>query len=339
MIRKFTLTLLLAVTACSGGGDDEKSAAPVALVSLATAEQGNVAQTVRLYGAVERGAEAQYTLAAPVEAVLTSVPAPVGTAVGRGQVVARLRPTASTRADLSSAGAEARAASAALARAERLRSDGLASNADVDTARGAAERARARLAGLLAQTHALDLRAPGSGNVESVAANPGDIVAAGAVVATISHGGSLRARFGVDPSIAQRLAPGMPLTIKPTAGAAPFAAPILSVDPTVDPQTRLASVFIRTPPRFDIGPGQPLTAEVAVAQSGSAVTIPYAALLDDGGQPYVFVVRNGVAHRHDVSLGPSSGERVAITSGVAPGDMVVTEGGTAVEDGMKVRTK
>lgn len=339
MTRNCALALLLALTACSGGVDDEESAAPVALVSLATAEQGKVAQTVTLYGAVERGADAQYTLAAPAEAVLMSVPAPVGTTVNRGQVVARLRPTPTTRADLSSAAAEARAATAALARAERLRADGLASNADVDSARSTADSARARLAALSAQARGLDLRAPGAGHVESVAANPGDIVAAGAVVATISHGGSLRARFGADPTVAQQLAPGMPLTIKPAAGAAPFAAPILSVDPTVDPQTRLASVFVRTPPRFDIGPGQPLTAEVAVAQSGSAVIIPYAALLDDGGQPYVFVVKNGVAHRHDVYLGPSSGERVAVTSGVAPGDMVVTEGGTAVEDGMKVRTK
>jgi membrane fusion protein (multidrug efflux system) len=69
------------------------------------------------------------------------------------------------------------------------------------------------------------------------------------------------------------------------------------------------------------------------------VTIPYEAILDDGGQPYVYVVANGIAHRHDVVTGPSSGTRITIIKGVSAGDIVVVQGGTAVEDGMKVRTK
>jgi len=34
-----------------------------------------------------------------------------------------------------------------------------------------------------------------------------------------------------------------------------------------------------------------------------------------------------------------AGDRVAITRGLGTGDQVVTEGGTALEDGMKVRIK
>jgi RND family efflux transporter MFP subunit len=339
MIRALAPGLLLALTACSSGSQNQDPI-PVALVSLAVAQQGNVAQTVMLYGAVERGAEAQYTLAAPAEATLMAVPAPVGAAVARGQLVARLRPTPTTQADLASARVAAQTASAALARAQRLRSGGLASDADVESARSAAETARARLLSLSRQASGLDLRSPGPGHVERVAFNPGDIVSAGATVAVIAHaGGSLRARFGVDPAIARRLASGATLTISPSAGGQRFSTPIISIDPTVDPQTRLASVFSRVPPKADVGPGQPLSATVAVAHSGTAVTIPYEAILDDGGQPYVYVVTNGVAHRHDVVTGPSSGDRIAITKGVSTGDKVVVQGGTAVEDGTRVRTR
>jgi membrane fusion protein (multidrug efflux system) len=76
-----------------------------------------------------------------------------------------------------------------------------------------------------------------------------------------------------------------------------------------------------------------------VGSSNDALTIPYAALLDDGGQPYVYVVAGGIAHRHDVTTGATSGDRIAITKGVSAGDQIVTQGGTALEDGMKVRTK
>jgi multidrug efflux pump subunit AcrA (membrane-fusion protein) len=47
-------------------------------------------------------------------------------------------------------------------------------------------------------------------------------------------------------------------------------------------------------------------------------------------------VRNGVARRVDVSPGNSSGDSIQILKGLNPGDRVVTEGGTALEDGMKV---
>ena len=81
MIRALAPVLLLLVAGCSGGsGDSGQNPAPVALVTLATVQWGNVTQTVTLYGSVERGAEAQYTLAAPVEATLVAVSAPVGTA-------------------------------------------------------------------------------------------------------------------------------------------------------------------------------------------------------------------------------------------------------------------
>jgi len=227
----------------------------------------------------------------------------------------------------------------ALARAERLRADGLASDADVETARQTLAAARATSQALSQQSHALSLRAPGEGYVSAVAVNPGDLVATGANVATIARTGTLRARFGVDPALARTLTPGRSIQVKASSGGPSFDAPILSVDRTIDPQTRLASVFVRVPAALALGPGLPLMGTVAVVRADGAVTIPYAALLDDGGQPYVYVVAGGVAHRHDVVPGATSGKLVAIEKGVAAGDRVVTAGGTAVEDGMKVRTK
>jgi RND family efflux transporter MFP subunit len=338
-MRIATCCAALLLGACSSQQSEESAPEPVALVKLAPATVGGVAETVTLYGGAENSSSAKQVLAAPIEAILVSIDAPVGSAVGQGQPVAHLAPSPNSRLDLAKAGADTRAANEAFARARRLRADGLVSDAEVETARAAAQTANATRTSLAGRTDALVLRARAPGYVESIAPTPGDVLAAGTAVATISNPGQLRARFGVDPAAARRIGSGRGIRITPSGGGAGFTVPILSISPVVDPQTRLASVFARIPPATGIGTGETLTGEVELGAPGRGVTIPYAALLDEGGQPYVFVVAGETAHRRPVKIGPSAGQHVAILDGLKPGETVVVAGGTALEDGMKVRTR
>ena len=335
-IGAFSVIVLLA--ACSSA-PPVKPADPVALVSTARVAQGSIAETVTLYGAAESGTAARTGLVAPIEAIVVAIDAPVGTAVSRGQAIVRLAPSPIARLDLTRADTEARLASAALGRAERLRADGLVGNAEVETARAAARAASATRASLSARTGALVLRAANTGFVDTITPSIGDLVPAGGVVATIARSGDLRARFGVDPALARRLGRGARLQILPAGGGSPFSAPVQSVVPVVDPLTRLASVYTLIPATASIGAGETLTASIQISEAATALTIPYAALLDEGGQPFVFVVERGVAHRRDVTTGPASGDQIAILKGVSSGEVIVISGGTALEDGIKVRTK
>lgn len=340
MKAALALTLAILLAACGAGEDAaDGEAKPVALVALALAQQGTVDETLTVYGAVEAGAMGKHVLAAPAEATVVAIEAPVGTKVGAGQVVVRLAPSPTSKLDYAKAATDAAAAQAAYARAQRLRADGLVSDADVETARAAAQSASATRASLGARNGALTLRSPTAGFVESVASAPGDLVAPGTAVASIAGSGNLRARFGLDPAQASRIKPGMVIRVTPPSGIA-FSAPVLSVDPVVDPTTKLASLFVNVPAGSGIGTNSALNGQLDLGSNGgAALTIPYGALLDDAGQPYVFVVSKGIAHRRDVETGPVSGERVVIVKGVKPSDQVVTEGGTALEDGMQVRTK
>ncbi|MDB5717506.1 MAG: efflux transporter periplasmic adaptor subunit [Sphingomonas bacterium] len=334
------IMVALALGGCAKPAAEEETApTPVALVGVAPVEQGAVRETVTLYGTAENGAGANAVLAAPAEAIVATVDAPVGTAVRAGQVVVRLRPSATVQLDIAKVSSDATAARLALARAQRLRADGLVGDAEVEAARAAAATATATLTSLTTRSGSLNLRAPAAGYVQTIANSPGDLVAAGAAVATIAKAGDLRGRFGVDPALARRLPAGASVRIAPAAGGASFGAPVLSVDPVVDPQTRLASVFVRIPAASGIGAGEPLSGEVLIGASGNALTIPYAALLDEGGQPFVYVVTRGVARRRDIVTTPGSGDRVPVTSGLTPGEIVVTQGATGLEDGMKVRTR
>lgn len=346
---KFLLSIapLALLAACSGGGTentaDNAAAAeaegpePIATVRTALATEGATADTLTVYGAAEAGPGNERSMATQVEAVLSRIVAPTGTTVREGQVVAILTASATSRLDTAKAASDAAAANAALARAIRLRRDGLVSDADVETARAAAVAANATRSTTAQRNGTLVLRAPASGTVQNITAKPGDLIAPGTTVATIGASGDLRARFGLDPALAARVHPGQPIEFTPINSEAKLASRVSGVDPQVDGTTRLASVFAQVPNGQGIGAGEPLRATINVGAAATGVTIPYAALLDDGGRSYVFVIEDGEAKEREVSPGNSAGDRIQIVKGLKAGERVVTEGGTALEDGMKVR--
>lgn len=338
-MKRALLAIALLLGACSRSSDEDSGATPVALVSVARVAGGSVPRTIEVYGAADAGASGSRSLSAPVESTVVAIDAPAGTRVAVGQTIARLRPSPSAQLDYSKALAEARQTTDAYARARRLRADGLSSNADVETARAAAVSAAATLSSLQRRSQSTSLVAPTSGTVTSVESNPGALVAAGTTIATVTAAQGIRGRFGVDPATARSITPGSVVRVAPASGGAAFSVPVSSVDPVVDPQTRLASIYVNLPPQSGIGSGEPLRGQIVLNGGGGALVVPYSALLDDGGQPFVFIVVKNIAHRRNVTVGSTDSNWATITSGVSAGEVVVTQGGTAIEDGMKVRIR
>jgi RND family efflux transporter MFP subunit len=113
---------------------------------------------------------------------------------------------------------------------------------------------------------------------------------------------------------------------------------IIFVDRAVSAQTgsiRMAAVFAN--PGNLLRPGQfgRVSAETTVLHN--AVIVPQRALSELQGMNQVIVVgADNVAHIRTVQLGSQVGPNIVISSGVAAGDQVVTEGNEKVRDGMKV---
>jgi RND family efflux transporter MFP subunit len=343
MMRMTALLPLALLAGCGGAATDDGEAAdkaePVALVKTAPAVLGATASEVALYGVAEAGPGGEHALVAPAEAIVDRIVSPNGTAVRAGQVILTLRPSRATATDLAKAASDASAADAAFARAKRLRADGLGSDAEIETARAAAQVAHATLGNLGMARGGIALRAPVAGTVQGLTAKNGDQVAAGTSVAVVVAGGNLRARLGLDPALVQRVHAGQPLALQSVSGDAQAKVTVQGIDGQVDATTRLSALYANLPADFRAAPGEALRGTLTLAQQAGGITIPYAALLDDGGKSYVFVVTGGVAHQRDVLPGSSAGETIQILKGLTAGDRVVTEGGTALEDGAKVREK
>jgi len=338
MKRLVPFSCLLLLAGCGGAADDaEKKPEAVALVKTAPVVLGASQSDIAVYGTAEAGPGGTRSLTLPSEAVVSAIAAPNGTVVKAGQAILTVMPSPAGRLELAKVTSDARASDAAYQRALRLRKDGLVSDADVETARAAAETARAARANAKVGTGGFTLVAPIAGTVENLSAKPGDQIAAGTVVAVVAAGGDVRAKFGVDPALAQRAHVGAPITVSLIAGGAPIVTTVAGVDPTVDATTRLAAIFAKIPASAHIAPGEPVRANLSVGSTASGITIPYSALLDDGGNSFVFVVEGDTAKKREVAPGNSSGDSIQILKGLKPGEKVVTEGGTALEDDMKVR--
>lgn len=337
-MKAYALLMMFLLVACSGSESEEDGAAPQALVSLGTIERGSISETVTLYGEVEVGPKGREVLFTPVEAQLDSIEQPVGAVVTADQVVVRLEPGPEAQLAMEQAGSDATATEQALARAERLKADGLGSDAEVDTARAARDSAAARLQSLKTRMAELTLKAPATAVVEAINGQPGDLLSAGtAVVTMVRRNAGARVHFGADPALARTVSVGDEISLHMAGGDAAMMVSITSVDPLVSPDTRLASIYADLPGDAELTPGEAIKGDVVVRHMEQTLVAPYGALLDDAGQPFVYVVKGGIASRHDVQTGATDGQSVAILRGVEAGDRVVIDGGTAVEDGMQVR--
>ena len=277
---------------------------------------------------------------------------PVGSLVGRGDTLAQIVPRsehADDRPALELAVAEARdaleLARAGHARVERLVELGALPARRRLEARLAAQTAEARLTAAEAHLAQLDstrrgegdgtadtrfvLRAPMRGVVAESAATPGASVDEGARLFTLIAIDRVHVVGALPEAALPRLAELDRAELEvPGAGAPLPLERLVSVGRVVDADTRTVPIIYALPnPDRRLAIGQAVTLRVFGALRIDAVTVSASAIVDDGGQPVVFVQVGGESfERRPVRLGHREGGDVQVIGDVAVGDRVVTVG-------------
>ncbi|MCX7043814.1 MAG: efflux RND transporter periplasmic adaptor subunit [Gammaproteobacteria bacterium] len=180
--------------------------------------------------------------------------------------------------------------------------------------------------------------APISGVVAQRMVKPGNLIGLNAPVFRIVNNSHLEGVLNAPEREMSRLKPGLPLRM--VVDAVPgriFEGKVDRVSPVMDSGSgtfRVVCAFDNAP---ELRPGMFGRIEVVYDQRQDALTVPRIALLEDEGEPALYIVRGKNAKRTTVKVGYSNGELAEILSGVKEGDMVVTAGKVAIRDGTEVQ--
>jgi RND family efflux transporter MFP subunit len=276
----------------------------------------------------------------------------IGSRVASGETLAelvvrneRVGESPILRLELSNAEAELRLAEQTLARVERVATAGAVPARRLDEARVARDTAAARVKIAQEQLRHLELSRSGEGTGEAgervvVRAPIAGVIAESSAVAgaTVDAGQMLYRIVTLDRVHVVGAVPEQHLSQVQDVEAAEVVVPGLdplrttrrvSVGRVVDREARsVPIVFALDAPPPAVAIGQAVSLRLIGTGSSEGVTIPANAVVDDAGQPIVFVQAGGESfERRPVRLGgPREGGYVHIVSGLDAGERIVSRG-------------
>jgi multidrug efflux pump subunit AcrA (membrane-fusion protein) len=210
---------------------------------------------------------------------------------------------------------------------------------DVCLAEAQVNQAQATLDLYKAQLGNLIILSPMKGGVTKRYVDPGTMVKDTTPILAIMDLSEMKMVVNVIEREFIHLQKGQPVKI--TIAAFPdrvFAGRIEIVTPALDLQSRTAEIQISIPnPDFVLKPGMFGRAEIILRSNPQAVLVPIQSLLTEVDKDYVYVLREGKAHRRPVRKGVVRDEAVEILQGLSPGEQIVTAGQSSLKDGSPVR--
>ncbi|HKU12836.1 MAG TPA: efflux RND transporter periplasmic adaptor subunit [Steroidobacteraceae bacterium] len=322
---------------CDGNATSEQQAATPVRVAAATT--GPAAPTIRTNGLLANKDEIR--LAFKVGGVIRRLAVSEGEHVRKGQRLAEIEQT-EVNAQVEQARQADEKAQRDAARGERLYADKVISLEQLQDLRTQAAMAQAALASAEFNSNYAAIIAPRDGTVLRRLAEERELVAAGTPVLVLGAQDKgfivrtgladreiVQVRIGDAALIRLDALPDATLngTITEVASAADPASGMFRIEVTLDPvDLPLKSGLVAK-----------LTVVPSSAKAGSRVYVPIGAIVEGNGRnARIFVLDREHARRRDIEVAFIEGDQVALASGVAAGEQVITDGAQYLEDGEQV---
>ena len=380
---KWMVLLVLVAAAGIGGWQWMNRERPIEVEVAAVTVRGAGTQASVLNASGYVTARRRATVSSKVTGRIVEVNVEEGMAVREGQVLARLD-DASVRATMGLIKAQLEAARRSipesevrlaeaqltLQRRERLRTDGLVTESDLDQARAEVNSLQARIAAAREQVNVVEqqvvlqqteldnmtIRAPFSGVAISKDAQPGEMVspvsAGGGFtrtgICTLVDMRSLEIEVDVNESYINRVTAAQGVTaILDAYPEWQIPGKVITTVPTADRQKATVLVriaFNELDPRILPDMGVKVTflreADVkATAEARPVSLVPKSAVKTGNGSSHVFLVRQNAVERRAVQTAGTDGDRVEVVAGLSAGDRVVVSPPDSLAEGKPVVIK
>jgi membrane fusion protein, multidrug efflux system len=317
---------------------------PPAVVSAVKATTAAVPRFATGIGSL--AAVHQVTVTPEVGGRVTGIFFTPGAAVNAGDPLVQIN-DAPDKGDLANYEAQARWAAISLDRARALAQRQVGPQQTVDQTQSQLDEARAQIIKTEAIIAQKQVRAPFAGRLGVRQIDLGQYLSAGAPIVTLTDLKELYVNFTLPSTERAEIKLGQDVNV--TADAFPgrsFTAKITTIEPQVSADTRTMKVqATMANPDEALLPGMFITAAVVLPAQPDQVVLPETAVDYTLYGDSVYVVRSAeqgsekpvfTAHRTPVKTGMRWSDKVAILSGVKPGELVVAAGQIKLQDGAAV---
>ena len=133
------------------------------------------------------------------------------------------------------------------------------------------------------------------------------------------------------------LKPGLKAEITSSAFKKNFKGIVQTISSRIDPSTRsiLSRVLVDNS-NFEIIPGQLMTVKI-IYDEINQIGVPESAVTIQGSTAFVYAVKDDTAIKKNIEIGKRNFGKVSIVSGIAEGDIVITEGVSKVRNNTKIK--
>lgn len=190
---------------------------------------------------------------------------------------------------------------------------------------------------LIAKT---EIRAPFNGVIGLRHVSEGGYVSPSMLAATMQEIDPMKVEFSVPEKYAHQLKDGLEISVHIGESAEEHKGIIYAVESKIDLSTRTIKARARIPnPAGRLIPGAFARLDITLESIPDAIVIPTGALIPELSGAKVYVCENGAAKSVPVQPGLRTDRNIQITTGLAPGDTLITTGLLQLSDGRKVRIR
>ncbi len=185
------------------------------------------------------------------------------------------------------------------------------------------------------------LVAPFDGTLGKVKTNPGEFVAVGQQIATLTDIKNLRVEYNISEKYLAHIKKGQLVTLTTTAyPGKEFFGHVAYVAPTINTEDRTISLYADVPNASGmLTAGLFVNVKHVLGKDSNVLMIPAVSLVATIDGQQVFKVIQGKAVAVPVKIGQRTIDQVQITQGLSLNDVVVTSGQHKIKDGTPVKPK
>lgn len=282
-------------------------------------------------------ANEEVDIQAEVSGVVKGIYFDEGSTVSKGQVLLKVDDT-ELRAQLSQTSTQEGLAAENERRAGLLLKKEAISQEEYDIAGADLKSAQAQRELIEAQISKTSIKAPFSGTIGLRSISPGSYISPTTIVAKLVNTNPVKITFSVPEKYSEQVSVNTRINFSVAGSDKKNEATIYAIEPSIETATRTLRLRARADNKDGLlRPGSFANVELSLNMLDSALLVPTEAVVPIQDGKKVFIVKNGKAKEVVVEAATRTDKEILITSGLHPGDTVLTTGVMTLKDGTPVK--